>query len=85
MSHVDDRYHISDGQSFIEAAGRRDEALRAAQRKANAVGHSFTVFDTMARRGHGQLWTLHPGANPDGACFVIPPTQRRAPAGGGRS
>lgn len=37
-------------------------------------------YHTMARRGAPELWTLHPGANPDGPRLVIPPTRRRAPA-----
>lgn len=76
-SNIDNRYHISDGESFLEAVGRRDDALRHAQRKANAAGHPFTVFDTMARRGAAERWTIHPGADPDGPCLVIPPSRRR--------
>lgn len=77
---VHGRYQLSaEGDGFIETCMTKDDALRTALRIANARGYMISVFDTMARVGQGQVWEVHPGPNPDAACFVIPPARRRKP------
>lgn len=72
-----ERYHVSDGESFVEATSTRDAAFRAAVRHANRQGVAHTVYDKMARVGAAQLWTIHPGVK-EGASLVLPPMSYRA-------
>ncbi len=70
------RYHISDGESLLETASRKRQAIETGQRIANACKCCITVFDSMARRGCANLWELSPGVRPFG--LIVPPAGRRA-------
>ena len=69
------RYHISDGESLIDTAGSRRGAFEAGCRLATRTKAPATVFDTMARRGQPELWTIQPGTE---LARVIPPTRVRS-------
>lgn len=71
MSNIHHRYHLSDGESLLETAATRREAFSLAARMASRSGLPVKVFDSMARYGRPDRWTIHPGAEyrvaiPDG-------------------
>ena len=72
------RFHVGAPEhGLVEAFRRRADAFECACRYANKEGVMTTVFDSMARRGAGELWEFYP--SPDGGLVTWKqPSRRRA-------
>jgi hypothetical protein len=73
------RYHVGrDAVGLLETFSRKGDAFNCAIRVANKDGLPATVYDSLARHGCGELWTVHPGITDGyGSQLVIPPTRRK--------
>ena len=75
-SSVFTRYHLcAPSGGLVETYSRRAAAFEAACLYANKNGETAEVFDTMARRGQGDLWEFFP--SPDGGMVAWKQPKRR--------
>lgn len=65
---------------LFETFPKRHDAFSCAARVATKVGSSTFVFDSMARRGKPNGWSITPGLNPN-KVIVVPPASCRSRRG----
>ena len=76
VTQVHSRYHVGNPViGLAEVFRKRAAAFEAACRLANKDNVTMTVFDSMARRGAGEVWEFFP--SPDGGMVTWKQPSRR--------
>jgi hypothetical protein len=75
-SKVSTRFHVcAPSVGVVDTYSKRTDAFEAAGRHANKNNETTEVFDSMARRGMGDLWEFFP--SPDGGLVTWKQPKRR--------